>query len=322
MAYTSLTSVVYCYGPLLVTPSARLSCIPPTMLGSCKPLRTVTNCIYRAARRDGRSTNGTLTFRRSSTTPLGQPSSQLPPSTDHAVQPPATAESPVNASSSTYELLPARYTREELLDIYSSQKPTGDVSHLFAPGWNPGQMNGHAPRGWGKSNDNHIPQEPGACWDDSGESAPMGLQDMSVEEREVRQSPLWYWCSKFVLITSRLLILKLIRRLNPRPRTKTHTKVVQMDVRHLYPKALPTLLVSVHPRRLHDQAHDDARQSNRTLSVEVPWHPPLLPAGSIVTTKHSGFPVAKPTLRKPKPTNPTTSLVPVRRLASCPPLAI
>ncbi|PTD06757.1 hypothetical protein FCULG_00006737 [Fusarium culmorum] len=97
---------------------------------------------------------------------------------------PATAESPVNASSSTYELLPARYTREELLDIYSSQKPTGDVSHLFAPGWNPGQMNGHAPRGWGKSNDNHIPQEPGACWNDSGESAPMGLQDMSVEERE------------------------------------------------------------------------------------------------------------------------------------------
>ncbi|KAM0369410.1 hypothetical protein ACHAPZ_002950 [Fusarium culmorum] len=137
-----------------------------------------------AARRDGRSTNGTLTFRRSSTTPLGQPSSQPPPSTDHAVQPPATAESPVNASSSTYELLPARYTREELLDIYSSQKPTGDVSHLFAPGWNPGQMNGHAPRGWGKSNDNHIPQEPGACWNDSGESAPMGLQDMSVEERE------------------------------------------------------------------------------------------------------------------------------------------
>ncbi|RBR24438.1 uncharacterized protein FIESC28_02729 [Fusarium coffeatum] len=137
------------------------------------------------ARRDGRSANGTLTFRRSSTTPIGQPSSQPPPSTDHAVQPPATAESPVTASDSTYELPPARYTKEELIDIYRSQKPAVDVSHLLAPGWNPGQVNGHAPRGWGKPNDNHIPQEPGACWDDSGDSTPMGLQDMSMEEREV-----------------------------------------------------------------------------------------------------------------------------------------
>jgi hypothetical protein len=56
--------------------------------------------------------------------------------------------------------------------------------------------------------------------------------------------------------------------------------------------------------------------------VGAPWHPPLLPVGSIVTTKHSGFRVAKPILRKLKPTNPTASLVPVRLLESCPPLAI
>ncbi|KAF5025931.1 hypothetical protein F66182_1966 [Fusarium sp. NRRL 66182] len=138
------------------------------------------------ARRDGRSTNGTLTFRRSSTTPLGQPSSQPPLSTDHAVQPPA-AEShiaPVTASAATYELSPARYTREELLSMFRLQKPTDEPSRLFAPGWNPGQLNGHTPRGWGKSNDNHIPQEPNACWDDSGDTIPMGLQDMSLEEKE------------------------------------------------------------------------------------------------------------------------------------------
>ncbi|CCT73566.1 uncharacterized protein FFUJ_09630 [Fusarium fujikuroi IMI 58289] len=135
------------------------------------------------ARRDGRSTNGTLTFRRSSTTPLGQPSSQPPPSTDHAVQHP-TAESPVSASPSTYELPPARYTKEDLLEMYRPQRLADDPTRLFATGWNPGQMNGHTPRGWGKSNDNHIPQEPGACWDDSGDSTPMGLQDMSLEEKE------------------------------------------------------------------------------------------------------------------------------------------
>ncbi|KAF5666347.1 GYF domain-containing protein [Fusarium heterosporum] len=135
------------------------------------------------AKRDGRSTNGTLTFRRSSTTPLGQPSSQPPPSTDHAVQHPAT-ESPVSVSASTYEVPPTRYTKDDLLAVFRPQQSGEDVTHLFASGWNPGQVNGHAPRGWGKSNDNHIPQEPGACWDDSGDITPIGLQDMSLEEKE------------------------------------------------------------------------------------------------------------------------------------------
>lgn len=54
------------------------------------------------------------------------------------------------------------------------------------PGWNPGQVNGGgASRAWGKSNENHVPQEPGACWDDNGESTPLGLQAVSAEEREV-----------------------------------------------------------------------------------------------------------------------------------------
>ncbi|KAK7415135.1 kinesin-like protein [Neonectria punicea] len=132
------------------------------------------------ARRDGRSTNGTLTFRRSSTTPLGQPS-QPGALSDHAVQPLAGVES---AAPSTHELGPARYTKDDLLDMFRPQKGNDNASRLFIPGWNPGQVNGHPPRGWGKSNDNHIPQEPGACWDQIGESTPMGLQDLSMEEKE------------------------------------------------------------------------------------------------------------------------------------------
>ncbi|KAF4468222.1 gyf mpd2, partial [Fusarium albosuccineum] len=140
------------------------------------------------ARRDGRSTNGTLTFRRSSTTPLGQPSSQPPALIDNAVQPPAAVETPIAQThvptpASTYEVPPARYTKEDLLDMFRLQK-TDNASRLFASSWNPSQVNGHAPRGWGKTNDNHIPQEPGACWDDTGDTTPMGLQDMSSEEKE------------------------------------------------------------------------------------------------------------------------------------------
>ncbi|KAI5457121.1 hypothetical protein BGZ63DRAFT_428545 [Mariannaea sp. PMI_226] len=136
------------------------------------------------ARRDGRSINGTLTFRRSSTTPLGQPSSQPPAPTDNAVQPPASFDNPIAPLLATQELAPARYTKEDLLDMFRLQKGSDNASRLFIPGWNPAQVNGVAPRGWGKSNENHIPQEPGACWDQIGDSTPMGLQELSLEEKE------------------------------------------------------------------------------------------------------------------------------------------
>lgn len=73
--------------------------------------------------------------------------------------------------------------------MYRPPNGSEDVARLFNPGWNPAQVNGHAPRGWGKTNDNHIPQEPGACWDQMGESTPLGLQQLSLEEKEVRRLP-------------------------------------------------------------------------------------------------------------------------------------
>lgn len=65
------------------------------------------------------------------------------------------------------------------------QQKNGDASRLFLSGWDPSNVNGAAGRGWGKSNDNHVPQEPGACWDQLGESTPLGLQGRSSEEKEV-----------------------------------------------------------------------------------------------------------------------------------------
>jgi hypothetical protein len=138
--------------------------------------------IFRS-RRDGRSANGTLTFRRSSTTPLSQ-SSNLPPASDNAVQPPSV-EVPI-AQPTTYEVGPSRYSKDDLLEMYNSQHPGGDPSPLFISGWDPSNGVSAGVRGWGKSNDNHVPQDPGTCWDAGGETAPIGLQGFSPDEREVR----------------------------------------------------------------------------------------------------------------------------------------
>ncbi|KAJ6788776.1 hypothetical protein PWT90_06355 [Aphanocladium album] len=131
------------------------------------------------ARRDGRSANGTMTFRRASTTPIGQTMQTAPP-TDLAAQPTSAETTAV----SNLEVEPSRYTKDDLLDVFRAQKLNEDPSRLFIPGWDPSNINGNSGRGWGKSNENHIPQEPGACWDQNGETAPMALQDYSLDEKE------------------------------------------------------------------------------------------------------------------------------------------
>ncbi|KAG5922343.1 hypothetical protein E4U42_005502 [Claviceps africana] len=134
------------------------------------------------SRRDGRSANGTLTLRRSSTTPIGQASQQTP-SVDNAVQPPAANET-IPAQASSHESGYVRYSKDDLLSIYRSQKTGDDPSRLFISGWDPSQVNGNNARGWGKTNDSHIPQEPGACWHPNSETTPMGLHELSAEEKE------------------------------------------------------------------------------------------------------------------------------------------
>lgn len=80
---------------------------------------------------------------------------------------------------------PSRYEKDQLLGIYAPSQPVEASSHLFVSGWNPDQANGNMTRNWGKSNDNYVPQEPGACWDSSGDTLPIGLQQLSIDEKEV-----------------------------------------------------------------------------------------------------------------------------------------
>lgn len=66
--------------------------------------------------------------------------------------------------------------------MHGSRMP--DISNLLVPGWNPGQVNGASTRSWGKTGDsNHVAPDPGVCWDAEGKIAPIGLVEMTEEEK-------------------------------------------------------------------------------------------------------------------------------------------
>jgi PERQ amino acid-rich with GYF domain-containing protein len=136
--------------------------------------------------------NGTLTFRRTSTTTSSQPFNQPNPS-EHAVpsdDPAILAAMPVG-STVVENAAPQRYSREEMLSILGSMQSDPrveqpDVSTLFVSGWNPGHANGVSSRGWGKPAESHVlPQEPDICWDATGSTKAIGLEEMTSEEKEV-----------------------------------------------------------------------------------------------------------------------------------------
>ncbi|KAI0195466.1 hypothetical protein F4808DRAFT_440339 [Astrocystis sublimbata] len=146
--------------------------------------------------RPARTLNGTLTLRRTSTTPSTAPANQVfsQPNPSEPVPHPddsaILAAMPVG-STVVENAAPPRYTREDMYSIRGnmSQDQRGqqpDVSTLFVSGWNPGHVNGAAARGWGKPAESHVlPQEPDMCWDATGSTKPVGLQEMTADEKEL-----------------------------------------------------------------------------------------------------------------------------------------
>jgi len=168
--------------------TARIPCPPTATLEDyikiAKPSRL-------RARRESRTTSngtGTVTLRRTSTTPVAQPSSQA-----EAPLPTATTEVPVSYQqpNSIYEQpTEFRYTKNQLLDIYKAQRESGgldrDISHLFENGWDPTQSNGANGRAsWGKSSDGRDNQGPNIAWEPKGNIEPLSLQPMTEEEKNV-----------------------------------------------------------------------------------------------------------------------------------------
>ncbi|KAI9731608.1 MAG: hypothetical protein M1818_007738 [Claussenomyces sp. TS43310] len=142
-------------------------------------------------RRETRGTNGTLTLRRSSTTPHGAPSNQT--SQSDIVAPLSSLDATPGPSQQyqSHGLDPSgggRYSKIDLLEIYRNQQnleiSNDDVSRLFANNWDPIHSNGNTARGWGKSTDSRDHHYgPEICWDQSGEVQPIGLEDISALEQ-------------------------------------------------------------------------------------------------------------------------------------------
>ncbi|KAK3389760.1 hypothetical protein B0H63DRAFT_464286 [Podospora didyma] len=129
--------------------------------------------------------NGTRTFRRQSNTPSSNSAFTNSVDASHHANsdlPPLSA----NPQSASLESGPQRYSKEELLDIYKSNSHANiDPSSLYMPNWNPNQVNGVSSRGWGKGSgdSSHVPQDPTVCWEQNATVLPIGLQDMTAEER-------------------------------------------------------------------------------------------------------------------------------------------
>ncbi|KAI0150727.1 hypothetical protein GGR57DRAFT_492976 [Xylariaceae sp. FL1272] len=143
--------------------------------------------------RPGRSANGTLTLRRTSTTPSSQTFNQPNMSEISSDDPAVLAAMPVG-STVVESAASQKYSRDELLSIFNNMQQSAhpqlvDVSSLFVAGWNPGHANGSSSRGWGKPSDPHVvPQDPETCWDAQGSAKAMATQEMTAEEKELLTS--------------------------------------------------------------------------------------------------------------------------------------
>jgi hypothetical protein len=170
----------------LVSPPQRAQIAPTTKHISthnklCKsrtdPEFSLSSCCR--GRREGKSSNGTVTLRRSSV----QVSTAANP--DASFQASEAAQATFQATNPDG----GRYRKDEILDV---ARNLGDsvnsrpIAQLFMDGWQPGtgQVNGNASHSWGKNNEQTRDLD--ACWNSSGDTRPISLQEMSPDEREVR----------------------------------------------------------------------------------------------------------------------------------------
>ncbi|KAI9831780.1 MAG: hypothetical protein M1819_004677 [Sarea resinae] len=84
-----------------------------------------------------------------------------------------------------------RYSREQLLEIFRNQREAGDlkkdVSSLYVGDWEPRLGNPASSTPWNRRDDHNkdAPSGPDICWDHDGTVQPVGLHEMSEEERDV-----------------------------------------------------------------------------------------------------------------------------------------
>ena len=87
-----------------------------------------------------------------------------------------------------------RYSKEQLLQLFHTQHEADDLSDglssLFVGGWEPNATNGSSSTSWSRREDNSKDYALGAdiCWEREGASLPLGLNEMTEDEKDVCQS--------------------------------------------------------------------------------------------------------------------------------------
>jgi PERQ amino acid-rich with GYF domain-containing protein len=138
----------------------------------------------------------TQTFRRPSVATNfshNRDSSQTPSSstpTSAAYIPPHLNSTYQSRNGSTGD---SRYSKEQLLSMYKSQRDTGilgkNMGEHFVADWNPLEESPTLNGAWGKREDQKdTPAGPEVCWDYSGQNEPLALADMTGDEKEVELS--------------------------------------------------------------------------------------------------------------------------------------
>ncbi|THC92047.1 hypothetical protein EYZ11_008485 [Aspergillus tanneri] len=83
-----------------------------------------------------------------------------------------------------------RYSKEQLLELYKAQRDSGalnkNVADYFVADWNPRPDTSPVNGAWGRREDSKDnPSGPEVCWDHDGHMEPLGLVDMTDDEREL-----------------------------------------------------------------------------------------------------------------------------------------
>jgi len=87
----------------------------------------------------------------------------------------------------------SRYSKSQLLELYKLQQDTGSMQRddsltgLYVQGWEPSASESAPAAGWGRRDESARDVVPGSevCWDTDGAVVPLGLVDMTDEEKEV-----------------------------------------------------------------------------------------------------------------------------------------
>ena len=88
-----------------------------------------------------------------------------------------------------------RYSKEQLLELFQNQRENNDLSDglesLYVAGWEPSMANGVTSGSWGRRDESSKDHALGVdvCWEREGASLPLGLTEMTEEDREVRMEP-------------------------------------------------------------------------------------------------------------------------------------